>query len=127
MSTGEYLFIVAGLALMFWGLKRLIWRLAEVVLMSADNSISSGSVDAPENLLRGWAKAYRDSPEHRFPSDPNAEFFPVDLETAADEIERLRGVAQQPAKPGPLVPWELDCQRAAKDCAAPVCDCPPVK
>lgn len=35
-------------------------------------------------LLRGWAKAYRDTPEHRFPSDPHAEFFPVDLERAAD-------------------------------------------
>ncbi len=84
---------------------------------------------------------------------------------AADEIERLRGVAQAgrepcpyesgktcvleesgmgpclcvnpvaktsallstPRKTGPLVPWELDCQRADKDCAAPVCDCPPVK
>lgn len=34
-------------------------------------------------LLRGWAKAYRDTPEYRFPSDPNAEFFPVDLERAA--------------------------------------------
>lgn len=48
----------------------------------------------PEGLLRAWAKAYRDTPEHRFPSDPDAEFFPVDLEYAANEIERLRGVAQ---------------------------------
>lgn len=44
----------------------------------------------PEQLLRGWAKAYRDTPEHRFPSDPHAEFFPVDMEAAADEIKRLR-------------------------------------
>jgi hypothetical protein len=44
----------------------------------------------PEQLLRGWAKAYRDTPEHRFPSDPHAEFFPVDLEAAADEIKRMR-------------------------------------
>ncbi len=29
MSTGEYLFIVAGLALMFWGLKRVIWWLGD--------------------------------------------------------------------------------------------------
>lgn len=43
-----------------------------------------------EEILRGWAKAYRDTPEHRFPSDPHAEFFPVDLEAAADEIEHLR-------------------------------------
>lgn len=46
--------------------------------------------DALEIILRGWAKAYRDTPEHRFPSDPNAEFFPIDLEAAANEIERLR-------------------------------------
>lgn len=40
--------------------------------------------------LRAWAKAYRDGPaECRFPSDPNAAFFPVDMEHAADEIERL--------------------------------------
>jgi hypothetical protein len=38
-------------------------------------------------ILRGWAKAYRDTPEHRFPSDPNAEFFPVDLENAADLLD----------------------------------------
>lgn len=44
----------------------------------------------PENLLRSWAKAYRETPEYRFPSDPGAEFFPVDMEAAADEIERLR-------------------------------------
>ena len=42
------------------------------------------------HLLRAWAAAYRASPEHRFPSDPHAEFFPVDLETAAAEIDRLR-------------------------------------
>ncbi len=44
----------------------------------------------PEKLLRGWAQAYRDSPEYRFPSDPSAEFFPVDMDEAAKEIERLR-------------------------------------
>jgi hypothetical protein len=44
---------------------------------------------SPEALLRAWAKAYRDTPEHRFPSDPHAEFFPVDLEYAADRIEEL--------------------------------------
>lgn len=49
------------------------------------------SADAPETLLRGWAKAYRDSPEHRFPSDPHAEFFPVDLEAAAARISELEG------------------------------------
>lgn len=49
-------------------------------------------------ILRSWAKAYRDGPaEHRFPSDPHAEFFPGDLDRAAfqmerqaDEIEKLR-------------------------------------
>jgi hypothetical protein len=49
----------------------------------------------PEKLLRGWAKAYRETPEYRFPSDPSAEFFPVDMESAADEIERLRGALTQ--------------------------------
>lgn len=45
----------------------------------------------PEEVLRGWAKAYRDGPaEYRFPSDPNAEFFPQDLEWCASEIDRLR-------------------------------------
>jgi hypothetical protein len=44
----------------------------------------------PEEHLRAWAKAYRDSPMHRFPCDPHAEFFPVDLDVAAAEIERLR-------------------------------------
>jgi hypothetical protein len=47
-------------------------------------------VESPEKILRGWAKAYRDAPEHRFPSDPDAEFFPLDLEYAADEIQKLR-------------------------------------
>lgn len=48
----------------------------------------------PEALIRGWAKAYRDTPEHRFPSDPHAEFFPVDLDAAADEIKRLTELAK---------------------------------
>lgn len=43
-----------------------------------------------EATLRKWAQAYRDHPEHRFPSDPDAEFFPQDLEAAATEIDRLR-------------------------------------
>lgn len=44
----------------------------------------------PAETLRAWAKAYREGPASlRFPSDPNAEFFPVDMEAAADEIERL--------------------------------------
>jgi hypothetical protein len=46
----------------------------------------------PEKLLRGWATSYRETPEYRFPSDPSAEFFPVDMEAAADEIERLRAI-----------------------------------
>lgn len=41
------------------------------------------------DILRAWAKAYRDHPEHRFPSDPDAEFFPVDLDFAASELDRL--------------------------------------
>ncbi len=43
-----------------------------------------------DRTLREWAKAYRETPEHRFPSDPHAEFFPIDLENAADEIGQLR-------------------------------------
>ena len=49
----------------------------------------------PEKLLRGWARAYRETPEYRFPSDPSAEFFPVDMESAAEEIERLRSAITQ--------------------------------
>lgn len=41
------------------------------------------------DILRAWAKAYRDHPEHRFPLDPDAEFFPADLEFAASELDRL--------------------------------------
>jgi hypothetical protein len=41
------------------------------------------------HLLRAWAKAYRDHPEHRFPSDPDAEFFPQDLEAAADMLDKI--------------------------------------
>lgn len=45
----------------------------------------------PEGIIRSWARAYREGPpEHRFPSDPHAEFFPVDLEAAADAIDALR-------------------------------------
>lgn len=41
------------------------------------------------SVLRTWAIAYRAAPkELRFPCDPNAEFFPVDMERAADELER---------------------------------------
>jgi hypothetical protein len=57
--------------------------------------LTMNATDDPVTLLRAWADAYRDTPEHRFPSDPDAEFFPVDLEAAANEIERLR--AAQPA------------------------------
>ncbi len=39
--------------------------------------------DDPATVLEGWAKAYRDNPQFRFPSDPDAEFFPVDLDNAA--------------------------------------------
>jgi hypothetical protein len=44
----------------------------------------------PELTLRGWAMAYRAAPvEYRFPSDPNADFFPRDMECAADRIRVL--------------------------------------
>lgn len=52
-------------------------------------TIPLGEKDALANrenaakILRGWAAAYRRSPEHRFPSGPHAEFFPFDLEHAA--------------------------------------------
>lgn len=43
-----------------------------------------------ERLLRGWAKGYREGKrEHRFPSDPDGEFFPVDLDYAANVISAL--------------------------------------
>lgn len=61
-----------------------------------EQSMSAGP-DDPVTILRGWAKAYRDSPAHRFPSDPNAEFFPVDLECAANEIEHLRAALTENA------------------------------
>jgi hypothetical protein len=67
----------------------------------------------PEKLLRGWAKSYRETPEYRFPSDPSAEFFPVDMEAAADEIERLRAALESltedpPATlDGPDADWEV--------------------
>lgn len=48
-----------------------------------------------DETLKAWAKAYRDSPEHRFPCDPHAEFFPADMEDAAAEIERLRDRAER--------------------------------
>jgi hypothetical protein len=39
--------------------------------------------------LRAWAKAYLETPALRFPSDPDAEFFPRDMEFSAAKIERL--------------------------------------
>lgn len=39
------------------------------------------------NLDR-WAYAYRSSSQYRFPSDPHAEFFPVDMENAANELRK---------------------------------------
>lgn len=47
-----------------------------------------------EETLKAWARAYRDSPQYRFPCDPHAEFFPIDMENAAAEIERLRAAGQ---------------------------------
>jgi hypothetical protein len=57
----------------------------------------------PAEMLRSWARAYRIGPkEYRFPSDPEAEFFPVDMEVAADELERLTEALEDVAnhKPG---------------------------
>lgn len=54
------------------------------------------------DTLRKWAMTYRCGPvEHRFPSDPDAEFFPVDLEYAASLLSR-----QQPA--GEAIPPSVD-------------------
>jgi hypothetical protein len=69
------------------------------------------NAEAPETLLRGWAKAYRETPEHRFPSDPHAEFFPVDLEMAANEIDRLR--AQLDSDSYPAMKAALEVARVA--------------
>jgi hypothetical protein len=42
----------------------------------------------PIKTLRAWAMAYRNGPQcYRFPSDPNAEFFPRDMDYAAAKIE----------------------------------------
>lgn len=46
---------------------------------------------SPEEILQRWADAYREGPaEHRFPSDPDAEFFPVDMERGAQALAALR-------------------------------------
>ncbi len=40
------------------------------------------------DIVHGWAKAYREGPrEARFPSDPDAEFFPRDMDAIAVKIE----------------------------------------
>jgi hypothetical protein len=52
-----------------------------------DNGLSERSAS---DLLRQWAKAYRNGPrELRFPSDPDAEFFPCDMEKVATAIDAL--------------------------------------
>ncbi len=40
-----------------------------------EQSAMTRDADNIVTILRGWANAYRNSPEHRFPSDPNAEFL----------------------------------------------------
>jgi len=50
----------------------------------------------PAKTLRAWAKAYQEAPiRYRFPSDPNAEFFPRDMEDAAGRIDRLENAIKQ--------------------------------
>jgi hypothetical protein len=63
-------------------------------MMTATRSLSErpevaklNSGPTASETLRGWAKAYRETPEHRFPCDPNAEFFPQDLDFAADALD----------------------------------------
>jgi hypothetical protein len=57
---------------------------------------------AMEHTLRAWAKAYRKGPKgYRFPSDPDAEFFPFDMDDAADEIKRLRAILMNAPEPIP--------------------------
>jgi hypothetical protein len=42
----------------------------------------------PLDIVQGWARAYREGPpEARFPSDPNAEFFPRDMDAVAAKID----------------------------------------
>lgn len=43
--------------------------------------------------------------------------------TGADPVQD-GAVSSTPRQTGPLVPWELDCQREV--CAAPECECPPM-
>ncbi len=42
----------------------------------------------PLDMVRGWAAAYRQGPrDARFPSDPDADFFPHDMDMVAAKIE----------------------------------------
>ncbi len=42
----------------------------------------------PLEIARGWATAYREGPrDARFPSDPDAEFFPRDMDLIVAKIE----------------------------------------
>lgn len=68
-------------------LQELVWpdkaRIVRALRATSQPPASSALADELAKILDGWARAYRDTPEHRFPSDPHAEFFPVDLENAA--------------------------------------------
>lgn len=74
----------------------------------------AGASPDPAELLRGWARCYREHPEHRFPSDPGAEFFPFDLEHAAKELDRLRALpAASSAAPESELKWQDEGDAAA--------------
>src|SRR5690242_14043458 len=46
----------------------------------------------PIEIARGWAAAYRDPARkaERFPCDPDAEFFPRDMDLVADALEKTQ-------------------------------------
>lgn len=103
-------------------------RLFDLRAITTERDAKMMPDQSPEGLLRAWAKAYRETPEHRFPSDPHAEFFPVDLEFAATEIARFRAAAhvrpfygaECPSYPACEGGCGLGCTRDVERAAAPV-------
>jgi hypothetical protein len=68
--------------------REMVCTLSDVrrALRAAPSGRDPATIEAATNL-RGWAIAYRNNPQFRFPSDPDAEFFPFDLELAASLLD----------------------------------------
>ena len=51
-----------------------------------------GKEPTPTEIARRWAAAYRDPARkaERFPCDPDAEFFPRDMDLVADALEKTQ-------------------------------------